>query len=75
MIDTKEFVRELKRYGVKWNEKEHQHLIGNDLLTNKDMRIMCSNRYGNEYIKLTNGEQRKIRENIFRKIRYGEYDG
>ena len=40
MIDTKEFVRELKRYGVIWCEEEHTHLIGNEVLTNKDMIII-----------------------------------
>ena len=36
-----------------------------------DIKIMCSNKYGREYDLLTNGEQRKVRESIFHKLRYG----
>ena len=74
MIDTKEFVRELKRYGVIWCEEEHTHLIGNEVLTNKDMIIMCKNKYEDEYTNLTKGEQRRVRESIFKSIRYGEVE-
>ena len=72
MIDTKEFVRELKRYGVAWSEKEQRHIIGNEILGNKDMKIMCSNKYGDEYNILTNSQKKKIRNVIFKAIRYGE---
>lgn len=71
MIDTREFIKELKRYGIKWNDKEHLHHLGKDIITNRDMKIMCSNRYGDEYDLLTNGEQRRVRESIFKAIRYG----
>jgi len=71
MIDTKEFVRELVRYGVEWNEESHMHWTGIKVVTNKEMKIMCSKKYGREYDLLTNGEQRLIRESIFKKIRYG----
>ncbi len=72
MINTKEFVKELKRYGVIWCEDEHRHLIGNEILTNKDMRIMCSNKYEDEYNNLNSRQQRKVREDIFKKVRYGD---
>ena len=70
-IDTKEFVIELKRYGVAWSESEHRHLIGNEILTNYDMKIMCSNKYEDEYNKLNNTQRTKVRMEIFRSIRYG----
>jgi len=71
MIDTKEFVNELVRYGVEWDEKSHMHWLGMTILTNKEMKIMCSSKYGREYNLLTNGEQRLVRESVFKKIRYG----
>jgi len=71
MIDTKDFARELIRYGVEWVELSHNHWLGITILTNKEMKIMCSTKYGREYDLLTNGEQRLIRESIFKKIRYG----
>jgi hypothetical protein len=72
MIDTKEFVRELKRYGVIWCENEQRHLIGNKPLTNKDMKIMCSNKYGDEYNKLNNTQRTNVRMEIFRSIKNGK---
>ena len=71
MIDTTEFVKELKMFGVEWVEKSHNHWLGLSILTNADMRVMCSNKYGREYDLLTNPEQRKVREDIFYKLRYG----
>ena len=71
MIDTRKFVIELKRFGVEWDELGHKHWMGITVLTNKEMKIMCSTKYGREYDLLTNGEQRLIRESIFKKIRYG----
>jgi len=71
MIDTKEFVRELIRYGVEWDEESHNHWTGIKVVTNTDMRTMCSKKYGREYDLLTNGEQRVVRESVFNKIRYG----
>ena len=70
MIDTKEFVRALKTYGVAWSEREYRHLIGDEPLTNDDMKIMCSNKYGDEYNKLNNTQRTKVRMEIFRSIRY-----
>ena len=71
MINTTKFVKELKMFGVEWCEESHNHWLGASILTNSDMRVMCSNKYGREYNLLTNGEQRKVRENIFYKLRYG----
>ena len=71
MIDIREFVIELIQDGVEWDKSSHKHWIGSEILTSKKMRIRCSNKYGREYDLLTNGEQRKIRDNIFDKIRYG----
>ena len=77
MIYTNEFVKELKMFGVEWVEKSHNHWLGISILTNKDVHVMCSNKYGREYDLLTNKEQRKIRGSIFYKLRYGigEQDG
>jgi len=76
MIDTKEFVRELIRYGVEWDEESHKHWDGIKIVTNQEMRIMCSEKYGREYNLLTPGEQRLVRESVFKKIRYGiDYEG
>lgn len=71
MIDTKTFVKDLIRYGVEWDEPSHNHWIGSEILTNKDMKIMCSSKYEREYDLLTNREQRLVRESVFKKIRYG----
>ena len=71
MIDTKEFVRALKTYGVIWSESEQRHLVGGAPLTNKDMKIMCSNKYGDEYNNLNNTQRTKVRIEIFKTIRYG----
>ena len=71
MIDTKEFVRELKRYGVMWCEDEQRHLIAYEPLTNRDMKIMCSNKYGDEYTSLSKNQRTKVRMSIFKGIRYG----
>jgi hypothetical protein len=72
MIDTKKFVKELKMFGVEWDDNSHMHWLGMTILTNKDMKVMCSNKYGREYDLLTNGEQRRVRESIFKAIRYGD---
>jgi hypothetical protein len=74
MIDVKEFVRELKRYGVAWSESEQKHLIADEPLTNKDLKIMCSNKYGDEYNNLNNTQRTKVRMAIFKGIRYGVDD-
>ena len=74
MIDTSEFVKRLKGK-VEWDEETHEHWAGIKILTNKDMHTMCSNYYGREYDLLTNGEQRRVRESIFKAIRYGGEDG
>lgn len=74
MIDTKQFIKELKMFGVEWVEESHNHWLGLSILTNKDVHVMCSNKYGREYDLLTNGEQRKVRESIFKGIRYGVDD-
>ena len=71
MINTKEFVKELIRFGVEWCEESHNHWIGMQILSNKDMKVMCSNKYGREYDLLTNREKKKIRNIIFNKIKYG----
>ena len=70
MIDTKDFIKELKRYGVMWSKKEQRHLIGNEVLTNFDLKIMCNNKYGDEYNNLNNTQKTKVRMEIFRSIRY-----
>ena len=74
MIDTSEFVKRLKGM-IEWDEESHKHWSGISIVTNKEMHTMCSNYYGREYDLLTNGEQRRVRESIFKAIRYGGEDG
>ena len=62
LSNTVEYVKETKT-----------HWLGLWILTNNDMRKMCSTKFGYTYDILTNGEQRKIREQIFRALR-GEQD-
>ena len=71
-IDTKEFVRALKTYGVAWSESEHRHLVGGAPLTNFDMKIMCENKYGEKYTNLNNTQRTKVRMAIFKAIRYAD---
>ena len=73
MINTSEFIKRLKGK-VEWDELSHMHWSGARILTNLDMKVMCSNYYGREYDLLTNGEQRRVRESIFKAIRYGVED-
>jgi hypothetical protein len=70
VIDTREFVKALKTYGVSWSESEQRHLIGDTALTNEDMKIMCTNKFGDEYTKLNNTQRTKVRMKIFKSIRY-----
>ena len=72
MIDISEFVKELKTYGVMWSESKHKHLIHNRVITNIDMRIMCSDKFQDEYNNLTKREKKQVRESVFKAIRYGE---
>lgn len=69
MIEIDQFIKELKIFGVRWSEQEHKHLIGNEVLTNLDMRIMASNRFGSEYDNLSSKEKKNVRESIFRGIK------
>ena len=76
MIDTSEFVIQLKKL-IRWDIKLHKHIIisePNEIITNSDMMMMCSNYYGRKYDMLSYREKRLVREDVFRKLR-GEVDG
>ena len=64
---------ELLKDKVVWEEKNHRHMLGKTVLTNKDMHKMCIEFYKLEYECLSKSMQRKIREEIFYKLRYGKY--
>ena len=68
MIDTREFVRQLKDK-VYWNIETQQHWSGSKVVTNQDMKIMCSHYFGKVYDTLSFKEQRLVREQIFRELR------
>lgn len=71
--DIQEFINVLKNT-VEYDKKHKHHILGKLMLTNKDMRTMCSNRFGKDYNMLSGREQRKTRERIFIALR-GETDG
>jgi hypothetical protein len=73
MIDIDKFIKELKPK-VDYEPKSKIHWLGMWILTNKDMKLMCSNRFGREYDLLTYKEQKAIREQIFRELRGIEDD-
>lgn len=77
MIDTTEFVRQLKEK-IKWDSKNNFHWSGvrkvNGKLqkipvTNSHMMTMCSTYFGRKYDMLSYREQRFVREDVFRKLR------
>ena len=68
MIDTREFVRQLKDK-VYWDRVSKKHWSGSKIVTNQDMKIMCSHYFGKGYDTLSFKEQRLVRERIFRELR------
>jgi hypothetical protein len=86
--ELNEFIDVLKR-SVDYERIEHEsidedgkkvvtiqniHWLGSKILTNRDMMIMCSEKFGNDYEFMTYAEQRKLREHIFEKLR-GDKNG
>ena len=75
-IDVTEFVIQLKKL-IRWDIELHKHIIisePNEIITNSDMMMMCSNYYGRKYDMLSYREKRLVREDVFRKLR-GLVDG
>jgi len=76
MIDVTEFVIQLRKL-IRWDIELHKHIIisePNEIITNADMMMMCSNYYGRKYDMLSYREKRLVREDVFRKLR-GLVDG
>jgi len=51
-----------------------EHWTGKLLLSNLEMHKMCLNKFKKDYELLTNPEQRKVRDHIFRQLR-GKQNG
>ena len=75
-MNIDDFVLELKIRGVQYDSINKKHWIGSklltdekDIITNTNMKVMCSKFFGREYDILTNSQQTKIRMKVFKKIR------
>jgi len=73
IYNQKDFVIELRLKGTQYEalegSKHKVHWLGKKILSNDDMKIMCSNFFGKDYDLLTNPEKRKVREIIFKELR------
>ena len=69
--DLEYFIKVLKHSTDYYSEKgKHgEHWTGRFLLTNRDMKNMCIEKFGRDYDLMTNSEQRKLRELIFAALR------
>ena len=67
MIDTSEFVKQLKE-AIEYDPISKKHWTGYKVVTNQDMKIMCSHYFGKEYDLLTNSEKTKIRIKVFKEL-------
>ena len=67
-MTIEEFVNRLKG-SVEYDKKNNVHWLGSLILSNDDMRKMCSHFFGRDYDLLTYAEQRKMREAIFKRLR------
>ena len=69
----KDFVLELRIKGTQYEALEGSnrkiHWLGKKILTNDDMKTMCSTFFKKDYDLLTHSEQRKLRERIFKELR------
>jgi hypothetical protein len=63
-----EFIARLKNT-TEFDPKMRVHWLGSFILTNDDMKKMCSNFFGRDYDLLTYAEQRRLRERIFKALR------
>ncbi len=70
-LDTTEFVKQLKGM-VEYDSESNKHWAGSKILTNEDMKVMCSHYFGRDYDLLTNSQKTKIRIKVFKKLRGGE---
>jgi len=75
-IDTTEFVKELKQLGMEYDSINEKHWIGSRfisedkyIVTNLEMKTMCSHYFGREYDLLTNSQQTKVRMKVFRELK------
>ena len=81
MIDVTEFVKQLKSMGIEYDSINKKHWVGYNLIaddknivTNVDMKTMCSHYFGREYDLLTNNQKTKVRMKVFKMLR-GEQNG
>lgn len=56
-------------HSVDYDKIKNVHWLGITILTNQDMHYMLINKFGRDYELMTNSEQRKLREKIFRELR------
>ena len=73
-IDVTEFVKQLKGM-VEYDSESKKHWAGYKIVTNSDMKIMCSHYYGREYDLMTNTQKTQVRMDVFKMLRGGEEDG
>ena len=71
--EIQEFIDILKNT-VEYVPETKIHWLGIWILTNDDMRKMCSKKFGYLYNILTGREQRELRERIFKALE-GENNG
>ena len=71
MINVTEFVKQLKGI-VEYDSESKKHWTGYKIVTNSEMKIMCSHYFGREYDLLTNSQQTKIRIKVFKMLRGDE---
>ena len=64
-----QFILDLKFYGVKYEDIDDdgkKHWINSkDIITNQQMRGMCSNHFGEDYDSMTPPGRRKFANSIF----------
>lgn len=63
----KEFIEVLKEL-VDYNQEDKKHYIASSVLTSNDMKIMCTNYFGDEYTSKTEKERKAIRTQIFKEL-------
>ena len=65
----KDFIIELRMKALRYESLkkggEKLHWLGSTILTDKEMRTMCSNFFEKDYELMTPAEQRKFRRRIF----------
>lgn len=81
MIDVTEFVKQLKSLGVEYDSKFKKHWIGSkfladekNVISNLEMKVMCSHYFGREYDLLTNTQKTKVRIKVFEELKGIDYE-